>query len=219
MNPFNHNPRHKHYVCDVRTSDEEVYYRKLIVSLESACDFIYANRLAGLQDPSVPVNYLIKVMSTSHEDFACGQLDKLFRHFLLIDARDVPPEYATTVGYRESTLLYIIRSHDLRISRSPSKLEMMSGWRNLLHKFIDKQGCVARERRRSFHKFNYLRESMNLRDVTWLLDGHSHNRQADDPYDLRDVIWMYDENEGIDSMRIKSHLEDLIQGMWDFLSR
>lgn len=194
------------------TSEEE-QIGQIVASLKEYCDFIHSSRLVGLREPYLPFGHFFHLMDTPHVDFAFEQLERLFDHFLQIDSRETPLELVHTARFRDLTLLYMLWTVKRMHSQYPDQVvKTLANWRLMLDRALKQSGIVTNERRWKRQQNIYLAENIDIRDVSWMLDGydcHSHLALAD-PYDLSDVKWIWEETERADLPKIKARLDDTI---------
>lgn len=186
-----------------------------IDALTSFFSFISSKKLLGLPtsfaiETSMQLEYLTG--STIHEDILLKYMELLFGHFLTQDPREADHDFPATRQDQLNTLDTLIRfveKHQMKFTRLA---EVVVKWRGLIDEAITTRrtadDSAGRWKVNPAGKRTTIDETLflDLRDVSWILDGLDPNPRIDDPYDLQDVLWMFEKDEGLDLWSIRKRL-------------
>lgn len=190
-------------------------FDRIAASLTDICNLIVSERLTAL--PIQPLaalhSNLEKLLESSYESDVIYNLNKLFFQFLHQAPRETAPAYSTTRQHQEATLRKLIDFSKTHQRGRSEMAEMASGLKLVDHAMLD-QRIGADDYNAAVTKQKNVPctyEELDLREFTWILDGCDPNPHLYDPYDIQDVLWLYERDDGLNLWRIKRELKHTIR--------
>lgn len=179
----------------------------------SICDLVINERLIGM--PLTGLSRLTRkledLLITEYEGLAIELLDNLFLQFLCQDPRETDPIYLVTRQHQVDSLRCLFEFASKHQYRRASLAELYDRWMKMIDEMLVKKKTeVGSDEISSSAKKNVvdLMEKVDLRDVTWILDDLEPNPRLYDPYDIQDVLWIYEEDDGLDLKQLRRILQE-----------